>query len=259
MRFAVACYINDDSDLLAAWLEHYRAMGAEEFWFIVQGAPADNAALAEQVARSPDLHILDVDSRSYTSERRMEGCARLVEHLSRCWVMLVDSDEFVELPPPARSLPDMARILRGAGADCLEAPMLHRVAPDGRLSAFTPGHCLDATYPLAVPDLYVQVGIPLSKTGKFPFFHVGEGVRYNRTHLAPHGSRVSPRVRGVTHHYKWRSGARDRIERRANSAHTWASESQHLFDYLAARDWRLPTSGAFRASTDELVARGWFS
>ena len=219
--------------------------GGRRFWFVVQGAPEDNTALAALVPQYSMVRIFDSETGEYSSENRLRGCRRLVQHLRGRWLMLVDSDEFVEFPPQCASMEAMARALTDANADCLYAPMLQRVAEGGALIGLDPGQELHTAYPLGVPGLYAQMGVPRAKTYKHPFFLNRDDVEYVKTHDPPQGSTVTGQFLGVTHHYKWRRAARARISERANSAHTWAGESQQIVDFLAAHDWRLPMEGAF--------------
>ncbi|XYH97376.1 glycosyltransferase family 2 protein [Sorangium sp. So ce1128] len=256
-RFAVVCFINGDSDLIEPWIHHYRDLNVDEFWFILHGRDGDNDTLEAIIERESGMHVFAREHREFDSKLRIDETRRLIETLHGSWIVLADSDEFVQFPPPIESVQQMAQALTSTGADCLAAPMLHRITASGMLTGYDADVPLAQAYPLGAPTLYVSLGIPQAKTMKHPLFFNHAGVRYERGHDPPIGSIVSTRFQGTTHHYKWRSSAPKRVKDRASSNHTWAESSQRVAAYLDAHDWHLPTDGAFEVSTDELLRRGW--
>lgn len=255
---SLVCYINADGDLLPHWLEHYRALGVDDFRLVVHGPDHENAELLAMLPHYP-ITIVDRHHGEFGLERKVAAQQDALRGLPNRWVLLVDSDEFVQLPPPAGIVADVVQLLAEQDADCLAAPLLHRVAPDGVLRELEAGRDPDSVYPLGAPDLYVQLGMPLANIHKHPLFFNHEGVEYYNSHRAPKGARVAFGFRGVTHHFKWRASVKQRILRRAHSRHTWAHQQLDLATLLESRGWRLPMAGAFRVSPQALAERGFFN
>jgi hypothetical protein len=85
------------------------------------------------------------------------------------WLLLVDSDEFVELPHS--SVGETIDALERSRLSCLAAPMLQRLRSDGSLK--TPEIVRDpfAEFPLCSERLYALMGSTAS-IGKYPLFRV---------------------------------------------------------------------------------------
>jgi len=76
-------------------------------------------------------------------------------------------------------------------------------------------------------------------------------------HVRPDGQRTRlSGLRGVTHHFKWRTPVLQRLLERADSAHAFRHESAGYLAYLGAHDYRLPVGGAFPYSRQRLFRRG---
>jgi hypothetical protein len=148
-------------------------------------------------------------------------------------------------------------MLRIAGKDVLFAPMLQHLCRDGGLD--TPDTMTDPfeTQPLCSVDLYALMGCS-ADIRKYPLFFNQEGIALfdGGNHNRPVGLRSeSAAILGVTHHFKFRRQVRDRLLRRANSAHPYREQSVDLYSYLERHDMRLPLDGAFIYSRRELFRR----
>jgi Glycosyl transferase family 2 len=245
--------VNADGDIIRAWLEHYRALGVSHFRLVVHGPPEENAALLG-LREEFRLEIVDTYGGVYTPGEKGRRLEPILDTLADQWVLLVDSDEFVELP--LDSLEATIEALEHARADALAAPMVQRIRRDGSLDS--PSVIADpfGEFPLCAPDLYRNMGVRAS-TAKFPLVRRGRGRRFNPGfHDPPEGAVPGPpSLRGVTHHFKWRASVWERLRRRAESQHRYRHESIGYLDYLAGHEQRLPLDGAFTYSREELFRR----
>lgn len=248
-------HVNRDDDLIEAWVQHYLHLGVRLFNLIVHGGPEQNQTLYAIKSRYP-INIIDAYDGPFDVFEKRDRLTRGLARIGRGWVMLVDSDEFVELP--YRSLERTIDVMNWLRADSLSAPMLQRFSQDGAADAEAQGHPSDA-YPWCSSDLYAQLGQPQAVIDKYPLFRLTKwtALRSGGNHYPPNGfgSRVAPML-GVTHHYKWRATVRDRLRQRADSAHPYRGESQQYLAYLDGNGWQLPVTGAFRYSRAELRRRG---
>ncbi len=263
MSLRLFSQVNDDSDLIEAWLNYYLRLGVDSFHLIVHGPPADNQKLMAVKAKYP-ITFEDayqgpfpepiITNKSNSTEKKKRLDALLARHTGQ-WVLLVDSDEFVEFP--YENIPETIRELHCAKANLMAAPMLQRLKADGSLD--TPPVIEDPFqfFPLCSTDLYRRMSIK-SEIFKFPLFYcergtelVEEGNHNPPLGLEPRGSRII----GVTHHFKFRRSLSQRLEKRINSAHNWRKDSVILQEYLDGHSNRLPLDGAFPYSREELIRR----
>ena len=252
----LVAHVNGDDDIIEAWCKYYLDLGIASIHVIAHGRELCNQRLYALRGSLP-IHIED----EYDGEYRIEEkCARMNALLVRfkgAWVVLADSDEFVEFPlrRPASTI----RWLEWRGATALAAPMVQRLREDGTLPAEpTTGDPFSA-FPLCMTDLYERMGVPAAAIRKYPLMFVDAKTRLTDggNHNPPNaGGRVLEGTRGVTHHFKWRSHVLERLRSRASSQHTWRHESVAYLDYLQRHQWRLPTDGAFSGSRRELIRRG---
>ena len=255
MTFPLVSHVNRDDDVIEAWLRHYLALGVGVFHLIVHGGREQNQTLFTLLDRYP-IRILDAYTGPFDPYEKRDRLMRALLSLDPGWVVLVDSDEFLELP--YRSLATTVGVMQWLKADSLQAPMLQRFAADGAVHG-DGGARLSDTYSWCSVDLYARMGQPQAVIDKYPLF-----LRQRRTwlksggnHYPPngHGSRLAPML-GVTHHFKWRPAVEQRMSERARSAHPFRGESAQYINYLEQSAWRLPTDGAFRYSRPALFARG---
>lgn len=248
-------HLNGDSDLIEAWLEHHLRLGVKSFHFIVHGPRYQNERLYELLDDYP-IHIEDAYEGEFHSTEKLRRMNLLLTRMIGQWIVLVDSDEFLELP--CSDLGETIRTMERLRVDVLQAPFLQRTTEDGSLD--TPSEIPDPfrTFPLCSIDLYAQMGVLASATKHPLFFATGSTFLHDAgNHGKPEGSRcrMAP-IRGVTHHFKWRRTVNDRLRNRIESAHPWRHESAGFASYLAKHGNRIPVDGAFRYSRDELIRRG---
>lgn len=247
--------VNGDGDIIEAWLRYYQAAGVDEFLIILHGDDSDNQRLLDLVRQYP-ITIVDRYTTQYSP---LEKCARqnaVIRRLQGQWVLLVDSDEFVEFP--CRTLSETIRWMRLLFVRALSAPMLQRTTRDGSLDSPPIVPNVDSAFPLCVPNLYHALASDATET-KFPLFFCGAttAVRDGGNHASPVPMRqIPPPLRGVTHHFKWRPIVRSRLEARINSQHPWKHQSEAYLSYLLEHDWRLPVADGFQYSRQALIDRG---
>jgi hypothetical protein len=254
MNVRLISHVNRDDDLIEAWLQHYLKLGIASFHLICHGGREQNQRLFE-IAHQYPVQILDTYTGAFDPFEKRDRLAHGLASLGGGWIVLVDSDEFLELP--YRSLAATVRVMQWLRADSLRAPMLQRFAWDGvHVEGGT--RPFDA-YPWCSVDLYARLGQPQAVIDKYPIFELQRGtwLKSGGNHYPPngHGSRLAPML-GVTHHFKWRPAVQTRLSERANSAHAYRGESQQYIKFLGASGWRLPTDGTFKYSRRALFARG---
>jgi hypothetical protein len=254
MRVKLVSHINGDGDLLPAWFEYYSKLGISSFHLIVHGPQAENTRLFE-LMHSYSVFIEDAYQGKFTSEEKQRRINSLLFTLRGAWVLLVDSDEFVELP--YTQLSTTIRKLELLGANALFAPMIQRMTSDGSLES--PETLADpfSYFPLCSSDLYRKMdGGGL--IAKYPLFFCSDWTFIDSgNHYPPNRfSTVLSCLLGVSHHFKWRTSVLDRLARRANSSHTWRQCSAAHLAYFENHGYRLPTEGSFYYSRRELFRRG---
>ena len=248
-------HINNDGDLLQAWFDYYMNLGVTSFHLIVHGSRQENATLF-RLKDSYPIVIEDTYDGTFTSEEKHRRLTTLLHRLRGEWLFLLDSDEFVELPytPVTKTI----RILELLGANALYAPMLQRLTRGGSID--TPEMIRDpfSEFPLGSVELYEKMGVRAA-ISKYPLFRCDErtSISDGGNHGTPHDSHtlLSP-LRGVTHHFKWRSIVRKRLTNRINSPHTWRHQSVGFLAFLEKSSLRLPLADSFVCTRAELLHRG---
>jgi len=263
MTLRLFSHVNGDGDLIEAWLNYYLRLGVQWFHLIVHGSPVENGTL---LAIKDGYPITIEDSyqgpfpapihgqKSHITEKKKRLDALLARHTGQ-WILLVDSDEFVEFP--YRNIPETIRNLETANANLMAAPMLQRLRSDGSLDSPPVIEDPFRVFPLCSMDLYRRMGVK-AEIFKFPLFYCESG-----TELVEEGNHYPPRGRepraagivGVTHHFKFRPILSQRLEKRVDSPHLWRNDSVILQTYLESHSNRLPLEGSFRYSRDELFKR----
>ena len=155
MSLKLISHVNGDNDLIEAWLKYYLQLGVERFHLVVHGGPEENSRLLA-IKDSYPIAIEDTYGGSFhIDEKKRRLDAALARHTGQ-WVLLVDSDEFVEFP--YRDIPETVRQLEFARANLMAAPMVQRLTADGSLE--TPPVLDDPFqfFPLCSVDLYRRMG-----------------------------------------------------------------------------------------------------
>jgi Glycosyl transferase family 2 len=249
-------HINGDGDLLQAWLDYYLEHGVSSFHFIVHGPHADNESLFALKASYP-IVIEETYEGDFSSEEKRRRLCSLLARMKDQWIVLVDSDEFVEFPYAQISV--MIRALKLLRANALYAPMVQRMSRDGSLDSPPIVRDPFLTFPLCSVDLYRRMGVEASMS-KYPLFWCGDftAISEGGNHYPPNGERtvLCRFLQGVTHHFKWRRTVLKRLALRARSSHTFRHESVGFQAYLEEHGRRLPLEGAFPYARAELLRRG---
>jgi glycosyltransferase involved in cell wall biosynthesis len=264
MTLRLFSQVNADSDLIEAWLKYYLRLGVDCFHLVVHGRPEENEKLfaikdsypitIEDIYQGPFPAPISVDGKANSTEKKQRLDSLLACHTGQ-WVLLADSDEFVEFP--YQDIPETIRQLESANANLMAAPMLQRLKSDGSLDS--PAIIEDPfkIFPLCSADLYRRMGVK-AEIFKFPLFYCERGTELveEGNHYPPLG--LEPRsagMVGVTHHFKFRRCLAARLEKRINSAHLWRNDSLGFREYLDSHSNRLPLEGAFFYSREELFKR----
>jgi hypothetical protein len=255
MNLKLLSHVNADSDLIEAWLKYYLQLGVDRFHLVVHGPPEENKRLLELKDSYP-ITIEDTYGGPFDGEQKMNRLNALLARTPEQWVVLVDSDEFVEFP--YRNIPETIGKLQFAHANVMVAPMLQRLKADGTLE--TPPVIDDpfAIFPLCSEDLYEKMGSD-AFTRKCPLFFCTKNTQLfeEGNHSPPRGSEtLSSAMRGVTHHFKFRRTVSERLHKRINSEYAFRHESVQFREYLDGHSNRLPLEGAFTYSREELFRRG---
>jgi glycosyltransferase involved in cell wall biosynthesis len=254
MSLKLFSQVNADSDLIEAWLKYYLRLGVDRFHLVVHGTPEENERLLTLKDSYP-ITIEDTYGGSFDGDEKKSRLDAVLARYTGQWIVLVDSDEFVEFP--YEDIPATIEKLDLAQANVLAAPMLQRLTADGSLE--TPPVIDDPfeVFPLCSVELYRRMGVK-ADIFKFPLFFCAQGTQLAQegNHFPPLGS--EPRgttLLGVTHHFKFRRTVSQRLDRRINSAYLWRHESVQFREYLDSHSSRLPLEGAFLYSREELFRR----
>lgn len=254
MRVPLICHWRGDNDIAGAFLEYYSGW-VSEFHIILHGPRDDSAALLDLQSRFP-ITIRDWYDSPYDEYEKERRLNQLIMDFVGQWVLVVDSDELIELP--YRSVKSTIEELERAGATSLTAPMLQRLRMDGSLNSPEVIQDAFAEFPLCSEQLYTILG-STGVTAKFPLFRCGPRTAIGiGNHVPPNKIKaLSDGFRGVTHHFKWKRTAVRRITNMIDVDWPWAkTESIPYLRYLNAHGQSLPLDGAFVYSRKELFRRG---
>lgn len=255
MKLRLVSHVNRDGDLLEAWFRYYLGLGITSFHLIVHGPREENTRLFELKDRYP-VTIEDSYEGPFHSDEKKRRLDILIGRLTGQWIVLADSDEFVEFP--YRGIPTTIRMLGVAGANLLFAPMVQHLTIDGSLESPDVVEDPFRTFPLCSVDLYDRMGVR-AEIKKYPLFYCTErtALRDAGNHNPQTGDPASvSSLQGVTHHFKFRRAVAQRLDDRINSSHPWRHESVQYQQFLESHANRLPTEGAFPYSRSALFHRG---
>ena len=253
MKIKLLCHLKGDDDLLDAWFGYYSRLGVSSYHLIVHGPEQENRRLHVLKHFYPVV-IEDSYEGPFDSEEKKRRLNLVLGRMRGEWVLLVDSDEFVEFP--YKKLSTTIRLLQLTRRTALCAPMVQHLTPDGSLDSPPIVENPFRTFPLCSVDLYRRIGADAA-IDKFPLFFCDAGTMLldGGNHSCPLGTSASA-LRGVTHHFKFRASVIQRINSRIESLHPWRHKSVQQKEYLALHQNRLPLDGAFVSSRQELFRRG---
>jgi hypothetical protein len=74
------CHINDDEDLLQAWLDYYMGVGVSSFHFIVHGAASENTKLFQLTKLYP-IFIEDAYDDPFNGKEKRRRIEHYRDHI----------------------------------------------------------------------------------------------------------------------------------------------------------------------------------
>ena len=126
--------VGNEMYFLSHFLEHYRNLGIQEFCFLVD--TSDDGTL-EYLMEQEDCWVLESDIKfgdhvrlvfgQKTITRRFSAAVKFLvpkEIFQGRWVLTIDADEFLILPAPSKTIPELIARLEQNGLDCCRAPMV---------------------------------------------------------------------------------------------------------------------------------------
>lgn len=254
VNIKLVSHINSDGDLLPAWFEYYSKLGITSFHIIVHGPREENNVLYELINSYP-IFIEDEYEGEFSVKEKQKRLNSLLSDLKGDWILLVDSDEFVEFP--YINISKTIQKLECLGSNALYAPIIQRITNAGSLESSE--HILDpfGYFPKCSIDLCKIMGVKVSRN-KYPLFYCNESTNVDGgNHYPPNSmSTLFSDIQGVTHHFKWRKTVLSRINKRANSSHPYRHKSAGILEYLTNHNFRLPTKHSFHYSRRQLFRRG---
>ncbi|MEU7416833.1 glycosyltransferase family 2 protein [Streptomyces antibioticus] len=250
--------------LLAAWVCHYRLLGIERFliaFHFPEHVPEERRH--ELLAASRELGIIPTAVGSGPWHEHTNGTLRdaLRQQAGPGWHLLADADEFQQYPVP---LDEMIARAEHAGHRVVGGLMLDRVTADGSLTGWDPQTGLDTAYPLGA---FLTHRLLRGDPRKIVLAHSGVAVA-SGNHRAE-GHRPANRPPVAVHHFKWRDGVRQDIERRAahSADGTWKTgsparlaEARRLLQHLRRHDGRIAVDSphlGFRPVSLRTVPAWW--
>ena len=244
---------HNDADILPFFLDHYRKLGVSGFLLALHG-PWPEAVL-DGLTRAEDVAIWDLLGDAYEDSYRRSILNLMAEGEEGRWVVIVDVDEFLELP--LRTLARTTAALEVMGHAALPAFMLQRVSEDGSLPALDPELSIDEQLPMGSFGLceLMQTESTVWKT-KYPLARVTPDFKIDRGNHWPPVPRPQAHLpmRGVVHHFKWRAALKTALDlpRGPSSNHYEMNAYRRWLDTHADR---LPVTGARPVSRADLFDR----
>jgi hypothetical protein len=177
----VISIIKDELFFLPAFLDHYRGLGATQFVFLDDGSTDGSI---DYLSAQPDCAIIvsDLTYGQFVNGKKADVVWRTALPRTYCagrWGLVVDVDEFLELPPSIDDISTLTRMLDAQGGTAVGAVMID-------------------FYPANIQELGVSVP-PSSKSELF--------ARYPYFDDCPHGHWVD----GHNRFHRTYGGVRDRL------------------------------------------------
>ena len=113
--------VSGDGEIIPAWLDYYSTLGVVAFQLIVHGSRHENAALYRAMHSYP-IVVIDEYEGQFQCEEQAERLNRALDRRRGRWVIVVNSDEFVEFPYSLR-----ATIQVGLARRCSPPPGVTRL------------------------------------------------------------------------------------------------------------------------------------
>ena len=223
-------------ELLSTWITHYRQLGVTRFHLAFH-FPDHVGVLARerllQTCRQHDITPGEISTGPWHEHTNTYLRDRQRQAAGPGWHLLSDSDEFHSYPAPVTQLLADAE---QADTGTVGGLLLDRITTNGALTACNWRKGLDAGYPLGG---FLTHRLLRGDPRKIVLAHSSVTVA-SGNHRAP-GHRPVNRPPVVVHHFKWRAGITDDLERRLSNFTdgTWqpaspavASEAHRLLSHL---------------------------
>ncbi|WP_338686564.1 glycosyltransferase family 2 protein [Streptomyces acidiscabies] len=234
-----------EPELLTAWVDHYRRLGVERFllaFHFPDHVPGHRRDELKEACEALRIAPLAVSTGPWHEHTNTELRDMLRDRAGTGWHLLADADEFHAYQAP---LAEVVAEAEASGTSTVGGLMLDRVSADGRLTGWFPSsrEGLDAAYPLGgfLTHLLLR-GDPR----KIVLAH--SGVPVDSGNHRAEGHRPVNRPPVVVHHFKWRRGVREDLERRAarTADGSWKTkspalllEARRLLSHLSLHDGRI--------------------
>ncbi|MFG2415110.1 glycosyltransferase family protein [Streptomyces goshikiensis] len=229
--------------LLESWLRHYREIGIERFtlgFHYPDHVTEDVKELLGDVCRREGIAPALVSGGPWHEHTNPQLTAELRGIAGDGWHLVADSDEFHTYPGP---LADVLRDAEGQETQTVGGLMLDRVSAAGTLTGWDPAAGLDASYPLGA---FLTHRLLRGDPRKVVLAHSSIALS-SGNHRAP-GHRPINRPPVVVHHFKWRAGIREDLDRRHRHSidGSWLTDSpaipteaRRILDHLDQHDGRI--------------------
>lgn len=243
-----------DADILPHFLEHYRHLGVNSFRFALHGEWSGEQL--QKLSLQDDCFIEQQLHDPFSEQLKRRCLTQMAADLIGSWILLADTDEFLELP--CHSLKRTCQCLELMGAVSLPALTLQRHSSDGTLAALESTASTEERYPMMQFHLAEAMGVspPIRKT-QYPLVKVNSGFDIQGgNHFPPNGkvADVFP-IRGVVHHFKWRRALQQSLVLPRDTDANPEEQAVYLA-WLKARDWYLPVELALPYSRATLFEQG---
>ncbi len=253
----VAFVGQDDSDILPFFIDHYRRLGIGAFHVIVHGGTWSKTELAP--LHADDVTIEGFNGEPFDDVLLTSSLDTLARQFEGEWIVVVDADEFLELPYASldRTIDALSRL----GMEELPANLLQRAAPDGQLRSLSEGT------PVALFPCYdyrlaerMNTAFPVWKS-KYPLVRIGPKFRFSQGNHHPSNGRAAMHlpIRGVLHHFKWRDRLLRSISRKRGEIEKQQGNQEEQNSYqlwLLEHDSCVPMEGFKPYSRSELLRQG---
>jgi hypothetical protein len=223
MKLFAAIY--NDARLLTHFLSHYQSAGVKEFFIAVH--PALRAPVAEfsgayQITIFDDLDVTDTPIGHVSAVTEMRHRFQKPSE----WVVIVDLDEFIELPSDVDGLLHQAE---AEGANIIRGIMWDRFSRDGQLPGFGPHSDLRRLYPVRA-----RFTRDVMEGADYKGVLVKGWLRSNAAHHVFHDEIIFSKSLEISH-YKWFEGALERVAAAhrlvVEAGEPWAIEYQRVLDH----------------------------
>ena len=254
MSLILLSHVNADSDLIEAWLKYYLRLGVDRFHLVVHGTPGENDKLLA-IKDSYPITIEDSYGGPFDGDEKKSRLDSVLARYTGQWIVLVDSDEFVEFP--YQDIPATIQKLEFAHANVMAAPMLQRLTADGSLE--TPPVIDDPfqMFPLCSVELYRRMGVK-AEIFKFPLFFCASGTQLAQegNHFPPLGPEPRATICSASRTISSFAGPFHNVSRRGSTAPISGDTSRSSSESI----WiAIPTAclskGSFVYSREELFRR----